>query len=158
QLEYRVITTTSEQPLAPDFWLDHSFDATGVVSEERFSLDLPSDSRVRTKFSSATQPDATPSPSQDSRSVYTWTRKSKPVQPNGQTATTEPDIQVSTFSSWNELADRVGQRLIPSQRQTLNLREKAVSISPDTPDTMLRAERLYDYVSQKIRTVDLPVG
>src|SRR6266478_2969494 len=40
-LEYRVITTTTHHPLAPDFWLDHSFDRTGVVSQEIFELDLP---------------------------------------------------------------------------------------------------------------------
>ena len=40
-LEYRVITTTTNPPLAPDFWLDHNFDRTGVVTKEVFDLDLP---------------------------------------------------------------------------------------------------------------------
>jgi hypothetical protein len=40
-LEYRVITTTTNHPLAPNFWLDHSFDRTGVVSEEHFQVVLP---------------------------------------------------------------------------------------------------------------------
>jgi len=40
-LEYRVITTTTHHPLAPDFWLDHSFDRSGIVSHEIFELDLP---------------------------------------------------------------------------------------------------------------------
>ena len=40
-LEYRVITAVSHHPLAPDFWLDHSFDRTGVVLQEIFELDLP---------------------------------------------------------------------------------------------------------------------
>src|SRR5215813_7744019 len=42
-LEYRVITTTTEPPLAPDFWLNHSFDRTGIVKTEGFTLDLPTD-------------------------------------------------------------------------------------------------------------------
>jgi hypothetical protein len=41
RLEYRVIRTVSHHPLAPDFWLDHTFDRTGVVSREIFELDLP---------------------------------------------------------------------------------------------------------------------
>jgi hypothetical protein len=41
-LEYRVITTTTNHPLAPNFWLDHSFDRTGVVSEEHFQVVIPS--------------------------------------------------------------------------------------------------------------------
>ncbi len=40
-LEYRVITTTTHHPLAPDFWLDHSFDRSGIVSEEHFQVLLP---------------------------------------------------------------------------------------------------------------------
>src|SRR5690349_21395485 len=40
-LEYRVVRTVSHHPLAPDFWLDHTFDRTGVVSHEIFELDLP---------------------------------------------------------------------------------------------------------------------
>src|SRR6266849_1135084 len=35
-LEYRVITTTTHHPLAPDFWLDHSFDRSGIVTREIF--------------------------------------------------------------------------------------------------------------------------
>src|SRR6266576_2921884 len=40
-LEYRVIRTVSHHPLAPDFWLDHSFDRSGVVQKQDFVLDLP---------------------------------------------------------------------------------------------------------------------
>src|SRR5882724_3403866 len=40
-LEYRVITAITHPPLAPNFWLDHTFDRTGVVSQENFELDLP---------------------------------------------------------------------------------------------------------------------
>jgi hypothetical protein len=39
-LEYRVVTATSHHPLAPDFWLDHTFDRSGVtapVTELRFA-------------------------------------------------------------------------------------------------------------------------
>src|SRR5271156_4098396 len=40
-LDYRVITTISHPPLAPDFWLEHSFNRTGVVLNEQFQVDLP---------------------------------------------------------------------------------------------------------------------
>src|SRR5437879_5405109 len=30
-LEYRIITTTTHHPLAPDFWLDYSFDRSGTA-------------------------------------------------------------------------------------------------------------------------------
>jgi hypothetical protein len=40
-IEYRVITTTTKHPLAPDFWLEHTFDRSGQVVKEIYELDLP---------------------------------------------------------------------------------------------------------------------
>jgi hypothetical protein len=40
-LEYRVTTTRKHSALPPDFWLAHSFDSSGVVSQELFQLNLP---------------------------------------------------------------------------------------------------------------------
>jgi len=40
-IEYRVITTTTKHPLAPDFWVEHTFDRSGQVLEEDYELDLP---------------------------------------------------------------------------------------------------------------------
>src|SRR5208337_2744855 len=40
-LEYRVTTAITKPPLAPHFWLDHNFDRTGIVTEERFQVTLP---------------------------------------------------------------------------------------------------------------------
>jgi len=38
-VEYRVVTTTTNHPLAPDFWLEHTFDRSGQVLEENYELD-----------------------------------------------------------------------------------------------------------------------
>ncbi len=53
-LEYRVVTTTSHHPLAPDFWLDHTFDRSGAVAEEIFELDQPASRQVQMRISTAT--------------------------------------------------------------------------------------------------------
>jgi hypothetical protein len=45
-LEYRVVTTTSHHPLAPDFWVDHTFDRSGILSQELFEIDLPTSRRT----------------------------------------------------------------------------------------------------------------
>src|SRR5437899_2083156 len=46
-LEYRIMTTTTHHPLAPDFWLDHSFDRSGIVSQEIFELDFPASPKTQ---------------------------------------------------------------------------------------------------------------
>src|SRR5437899_10389231 len=74
-LEYRVVTSTTLPPLAPDFWLDHSFDLSGVVSAEVFVLDLPASGQIALKINP--NPPAEPSRAQDNdaRIIYHWDRK-----------------------------------------------------------------------------------
>src|SRR5271165_4233626 len=49
-IEYRVITTTTKHPLAPDFWLEHTFDRSGQVVEEHYELDLPSSPQLELRI------------------------------------------------------------------------------------------------------------
>jgi len=54
-LEYRVITNVlPTHPLAPDFWLAHSFDRSGVVAKESFTIDLPAAQHVQMQINPAT--------------------------------------------------------------------------------------------------------
>lgn len=46
-LEYRVVTTVTDPPLAPNFWLEHTFDHSGVVSNETFQVALPASAVAR---------------------------------------------------------------------------------------------------------------
>jgi Domain of Unknown Function with PDB structure (DUF3857) len=57
-LEYRVITTTIKPPLAPDFWLEHTFDRSGQVQSEIYELELPA-TRVQ-KADGAQRPNEPP--------------------------------------------------------------------------------------------------
>src|SRR5271170_1951740 len=58
-LEYRVITSIlPNHPLAPDFWLAHSFDRSGVVGKEIFVLDFPAKRHAQTRINPATPADA----------------------------------------------------------------------------------------------------
>ena len=49
-LDYRVITTISHPPLAPAFWLEHSFNRTGVVLNEQFQVDLPTSVLAKVEY------------------------------------------------------------------------------------------------------------
>src|SRR5216117_2186008 len=46
-LEYRVATVTTHNPLAPNFWLSHSFDRTGVASKQLLEVDLPKSREIQ---------------------------------------------------------------------------------------------------------------
>jgi hypothetical protein len=175
-LEYRVITTVSHHPLAPDFWLDHSFDRTGVVTQENFELDLPGNlnstatipwhgtwnnhlpivylSVPYTSFQSSGQGNA-------ARSVYRWEiastqRLSAASDDEGAPA---PDVIVSSFGSWLELVERLAPHFLnwtDEDRKEVEHRLGSLNPTARNSDKMLRAS--YEFVANSLRTVDLPLG
>jgi Domain of Unknown Function with PDB structure (DUF3857) len=183
-LEYRITTTTTHHPLAPDFWLDHTFDRSGIVSQEIFELDLPALPQVQIRINPKT-----PANSQEksgdgdsSRSIYRWAREiaNLPAGPQSQTNVSteaEPDVALST-EGWEALSVRLDEQLMPGAKllekissfeesmQELSRRRnvtpevatKALELTKEIRTDRGRLEAIYDFVSQKIITIDLPLG
>ena len=155
-LEYRVITTTTHHPLAPDFWLDHTFDRSGVVSEEIFELDLPTALKISLKTNPQTprEPSPPPAPSGEARSIYRWDRKTpaKSAPAEGADAS-KPDVSLSTFKSWDQLSKRLAPLLFPTKADVVTMQERAFKLSEGIVDGEIG--QFYEFVSQKIKTVDL---
>jgi hypothetical protein len=176
-LEYRVITTTTKPPLAPNFWLEHTFDRSGQVIEEEYEVDLPGNLTSTSSVRAAGAPWYGPGPrifvgvpitsiertgSADStRSLFRW---KIPVD-RGLPKTAEDedlptaDVIVSSFMSWDDLARRVGDTL-PKWTNTDRAEAEKWLLSmknrQDRQENKLRAG--YEGVSQKLTTVELPFG
>jgi hypothetical protein len=159
-VEYRVITTTTKHPLAPDFWLERSFDRSGQVLEEHYDLDLPASRQVQTYISPSTPPTKKDQGEGDSaRVIYKWSLSASTSKESGTTAErTEPDVVLTTYSSWEQFATRIGERLIPNRAAVDELGPKAKEIARQEAPSGNWIAPLYDFVSQKIKTVDLPLG
>ena len=162
-LEYRVITSTSHHPLAPDFWIEHSFHHDGIVAQELFEVSVPSARKVRL-YSSPALPANTidesgdgPSPQVTYRWKYSLNSKFDGAQETGSAA--EPEIVFTTYESWQQLCSSQlqvffrNQMVIPPE-----VLAKALALSRAAPTADAKAEAIYDFVSQKIRTIDLPLG
>lgn len=187
-LEYRVVRTVSHHPLAPDFWVDHTFDRTGVVSKETFEIDLPSsiapspdDRRLDNKpipqqydafrvlahgkADMFVNPD-TPvtgtrklSDAVGERTLFSWhtpfpaaSPASKPLPRPSQ------DIQLALWRTWAYVSVNLYGRLIQKDPLPPEITElsKKITQGASTPAGM--AEKIYDFVAQKITTVNLPLG
>jgi hypothetical protein len=183
-LEYRIITTTTHHPLAPDFWLDHSFDRSGIVSHEIFDLDFPSSRKPEIRINPATPATSTDKSGEGevARSTYRWelsaastpARSQPETKESGETA---PDVALST-AAWEMLSIRLDEQLMPGakplekissdeefrrepfQKRTVSpeVTERALELAKGTEATKAKLEGIYDFVSQKIRTIDLPLG
>jgi len=185
-IEYRVITTTTKHPLAPNFWLEHTFDRSGQVVEEHYELNLPQILLLNVMRASASSPLATPnlpltelnqlhmyvSPETPgtnrtrgddlsrSRFVVSWKinglKASKNQAASNPSDVLPPDVVLTTFSSWAALSTRLS--LCMSRNA-----EDAGAIQKKEKDLLTEGgqrnplESIYDFVSQKITTVDLPL-
>ncbi len=158
-LEYRIITTTTHHPLAPDFWLDHSFDRSGIVTQEIFELDLPASREVKIRINPATPAKSSQKPTPDGaqRTIYNWDlnpsnlRESQPG-PSGTDG--DPDLAITTFSSWTQLRARLLGRVNTFFGTWLWLESLGRIGAAREP---VPTSQLYDFVSRKIATVDLPL-
>jgi hypothetical protein len=166
-LEYRVITTTTHHPLAPDFWLDHSFDRTGVVSQELFEIDVPAGSRVQLHVAPEFPYETAESENRtDARVVYRWKHaQDSAAERATEPSSSEPQIVFTTYESWQQLATRLAKLFETSSPVTPAVYERAVKLvraadprALDSSNPGSKIEALYDFVSQKIRTIDLPLG
>jgi hypothetical protein len=183
-LEYRIITATTHHPLAPDFWLDHSFDRTGVVTQEVFEIDLPASRQIQIRINPATPATSTEKSGEAdaARSIYRWaqTMTNTSAEPQAQvkeSQETEPDVALST-EGWEFLSIRLDEKLTPgatpldriddyeeSMRELSRRRDvtpeiiaKALELTKAAQTNNAKLKALYNFVSQKITTIDLPLG
>ena len=183
-VEYRVVTTTIKAPLAPDFWLEHSFDRSGQVLEERYQLDLPTSRQIEPRIKPDAQPTSkeTTGSGEDVFATYRWKRTyaapkdgADPAEIPQAAAT--PDVSVSTFT-WLKMSSRLAEALLPGSKpvremkthqQSLSelgrtpevaemVREKALALTKDSENDPERMRAIYRYVATQIATVDLPLG
>ncbi len=166
-LEYRVITITTHHPLAPDFWLDHTFDRSGIVSQEIFDLDLPASRQVQIHINPAT-----PATSNEKsgvgdsvRTVYRWQHLASVTNNHGKEGTSKkPDVVVTTFSSWDSLSIRLAESFQPLNTKSASSADpaetvrQAKALSQNSRSLREKIEAMYSLVSKKVATVDLPLG
>lgn len=184
-LEYRVITTTSDAPLAPDFWLDHTFDRSGVVAKENFEIDLPASLAPPTAHWGDNLPQvphkvaiagsgSTPEPfiqklaeGTEERVLYRYevedAAKKLKDRLSSDTADGMGDVELGFLSpwgspSWAGLSHRLYSIFVPRDPLARETIELARQLTRGAETSSQKSERIYDFVSKKIKTIDLPLG
>jgi hypothetical protein len=152
-LEYRVITITTHHPFAPDFWLDHSFDRSGVVSQETFLIDAPAE-RLRIHINPDTPAAAKKSGEGDAaRVTYRWDLEQVNLKSKDKVNEESPDVALTTFSSWCQLSGRIGASQPRGFVTTIFGKAEELGGFRYSEDP---TEALYDLVSHKITTINPP--
>jgi hypothetical protein len=160
-LEYRVVTT-AHAPLAPDFYLFHTFAKDAIVTQEQFELDLPSSREVQLRVNPATAPsyEGRTGEGSESRMIRRWEyRWSSPEgkTKSSQEVSTEPDVALTTFTSWKQLSTRLAEKFEATENIAAPVIAKSNDLTKSAEKPEEKLEAIYDFVSQKITAVELPV-
>jgi len=153
-IEYRVITTTTKHPLAPDFWLEHTFDRSGQVLEELYELDLPTPHlRMSVNPEAPANKSENTGEGESARALYRWDIVSDSFKNAQAQASAKSDIVLTTFPSWAALSTRMSRVDVGvTTRLWYDIMEAAGAPKEPVPPDVI-----YKLISQKVATIDLPV-
>jgi hypothetical protein len=164
QLEYRVITTTAHAPLGPEFYLFHTFAKDAIVTQEQFELDLPAARAVQLRVNPETPAsyEGKSGDGADARVIRRWEYRwaapeSKTSASAQQNASGEPDVTLTTFASWKQLSARLAERFEATENIAPEVISKSGDLTKAAKSPEEKIEAIYDFVSQKIATLELPL-
>src|SRR5215469_9880594 len=163
ELEYDFVTLTNP-PLAPgQFWMEHDFQNNGTVLDEQLELDLPKDRIIKLK----TKPGADPKISEaNGRRIYIWTSshvdkeadEKKKDKPKPSTEPESPAVQMTTFSSWEQMGRWYASLEKDRREPTPEIRAKAAAVIQGKTSDLDKIQALYDYVATNFRYISLSFG
>jgi len=164
-LEYQ-FRSQLQKPLAPgQFWSEYNFVHEGIALDEKLEVSVP---RARSiKYKSV---DVQPSISDEgTRRVYTWAHanlENKPkeeeklekLQERVRGRLPPPDVQISSFSSWEEVGRWYDALQKDRVKPTPEIRAKAAELTKSASDDEAKIHAIYDYVSTRFHYVGIALG
>ncbi|HEU5403760.1 MAG TPA: DUF3857 domain-containing protein [Terriglobales bacterium] len=157
-LEYRIHYRTLTPQIPGQAWYAFNMSKSEIIRDERIELTVPKAKHITVK-----SPEFKPEISdQGDLRTYKWKYTNLQLKEDEQTAsnrtTPPPDVQVSTFASWDEIGHWYSELQHDRVTVTPALAAKAAELTKGltTDDAKLRA--LYDFVSLHIHYVGLDFG
>jgi hypothetical protein len=157
-LEYQVTLRTLKPEVSDQFWLEYSFEKNLIILDEQLDLDLPVE-KTATVSSSDLQPTVTTA---EGRKLYHWASlnlaRPDPDAPPKSLKHWKPSVQVTTFTSW----EQIGAWYQSLEREPLAvtpaIRAKAAALTNGltTDEDKLRA--IFNDVALHIHYVGLEFG
>src|ERR1700722_16545017 len=157
-LEYRTVVRVLTPLAANNFWYEYTFPKGVVVNEDRLELDIPKSRDVKLKTPTR-QPEIQ---DKGDRRIYTWVVKDiapdRSKKDNSDEEETGPDVQLTTFTDWNQIAQWYAK--LQGERMTVDdsVRAKASELTKGATTPEEKARRLYNYVALNVRYVSLSLG
>jgi tetratricopeptide (TPR) repeat protein len=165
-LEYDAVTVVHTALAPGQFWADYDFDKTNIDLDEEVEVDIPAGRQIKLKNKPGMDPKITEA---DGRRLYHWTsshlqredddkNKDNVRERKKKYDAEHPDIQLTTFSSWEQIglwyAALEKDRRAPSPE----VRTKAEELTKGLSNDLDKVQALYDFVARNFRYVSLSLG
>ena len=162
--------TVIHTPLAPgQFWMQHDFNQQSIVLDEQLEVDVPAERTVQVKNKPGMDAKIT---EENGRRIYRWTSshlvqedegkdkddKDKKKKKKKKNADQLADVQMTTFSSWEEVGRWYGGLEKERREPSKEVRAKAEELTKGLKSDLEKAEALYDFVAKNFRYVSLSLG
>jgi tetratricopeptide (TPR) repeat protein/transglutaminase-like putative cysteine protease len=159
EAQYRV---TAKKPLDPgQFWESYNFVKSVITLDDELEISVPQERAVTVK-SGRVQPSSTVA---DGRRVYLWKTsclvvKNAKKSSAGQDAddANVPDVQITTFGSWDELGQWVKSLVAPRAAVTPEIQAKADELTRGAKTDPEKIQLLYNFVSTQFRYIGISLG
>jgi tetratricopeptide (TPR) repeat protein len=167
-LEYDVRVKEFE-PLAPgQFWWEQEFVQKVIVLDEELQVDVPA-GRALKMHSKSVQPIVATAAG---RTIYLWKnsvlkvdddesasdKKKNPKKKRHNDEDQIPDVQLSTFQSWDEVAKWYSNLQLDRVKPDETIRAKAAELTASAKSDTEKVEDLYDFVAPRYRYVGISFG
>jgi tetratricopeptide (TPR) repeat protein len=164
-LEYEAHWHTTKPLIPGQFWFQYNFHQEGIVLAERLEIKVPAERAVKVKGPQATETVTTEAGSR----VYAWThtRLQDTKEPASdqkketETAlgrTPQPDVQISSFQSWEEVGRWYWNLQKDRIEPTPAIRAKAAELTKGMTDDAAKLRVLYSFVSTQYRYIGIAFG
>lgn len=157
-LEYDYTLRTLKADVPGEFWLEYSFEKNLIILDEQLEIDLPAEKPV-TVASADLQPVIT---SSNGRKVYRWTSSNlarpDPDAPPKSTKKWKPSVQVTTFSSWQQVGAWYNALQKDSLAVTPAIQAKADALTKGLTSNEDKLRAIFNDVALHIHYVGLDFG
>ncbi len=157
-LEYQYTLRTLKSDVPGHFWLEYSFEKNLIILDEQLDIDLPADKPL-TVASADIQPSITTA---GGRKLYHWASSNlarpDPDAPPKSTKNWKPSVQVTTFSSWEQVGAWYNSLQKDSLAITPAIQARADALTKGLTNDEDKLHAIFNDVALHIHYVGLDFG
>jgi tetratricopeptide (TPR) repeat protein len=164
-LEYSAHWRTTKPLIPGQFWFQYNFHHDGIVLDERLEIKVPGERAVKVKGPQITQTVKTEAGSRFYAWTYSKLQTAKGPEDDEKKQTEaalgrlpSPDIQISSFQSWEEVGRWYWNLQKDRIEPTPAIRAKAAELTKGMTDDAARLHALYSFVSTQYRYIGIAFG